>query len=185
MIMIRKPNKLPGTKYETNYSKEYEDKNSMSLEHGLLKKDSNVLIVDDLLASGGTMLAASDLIRQAGAVPFVFLTLITLEGLGGYKNILEKEPNSIIQTLFTYPFDSDTMVPTQKIEKLPEKIEDVELFEYRPIKYIGLNNKPVLMWHHSMETMAQTMLSYSNFRASYISWSYFPDKWPNIIFVSY
>ena len=112
MVMIRKPSKLPGHKFVTSYSKEYETKNSMELEDGVLQSGQRVLLLDDLLATGGTLLAGADLIRQAGAIPFAFISLIGLEGLNGSQNIKDIWPDAMVKTLLDYPVSGDTLIPT-------------------------------------------------------------------------
>lgn len=65
-VSIRKPGKLPYKTYKRDYTLEY-GTNTLELHTDALKPGERVLIVDDVLASGGTMQAAAELVEQAGA----------------------------------------------------------------------------------------------------------------------
>jgi adenine phosphoribosyltransferase len=62
-VMIRKKGKLPGETIGTDYSLEYGD-NSIEIQKNAIKPGDSVAIIDDLLATGGTLLAASELIEK-------------------------------------------------------------------------------------------------------------------------
>ena len=62
-IPLRKPDKLPGETYKVNYTLEY-GSTSMHIHTDALDGLKNLLIIDDLLATGGTMLAAIELINK-------------------------------------------------------------------------------------------------------------------------
>ena len=88
-IAIRKPNKLPGKIIGINYKLEYgEDR--LELQENLFKEKSKILIIDDLLATGGTASAAGKLIRKAGGNLIGYGFLIELTGLKGRKNLKGK-----------------------------------------------------------------------------------------------
>ena len=63
MIVARKPGKLPGKLLEENYDLEY-GKNSLSIQKNALKKYNSYAIVDDLLATGGTVNCVSNLLEK-------------------------------------------------------------------------------------------------------------------------
>lgn len=66
-VPIRKKGKLPGECYQQTYGTEY-SQDCCELQKGALKEGSKVLIVDDLLATGGTLKAAEDLISSVEGV---------------------------------------------------------------------------------------------------------------------
>ncbi|MCG6118239.1 MAG: adenine phosphoribosyltransferase [Aquimonas sp.] len=79
---IRKPGKLPGPVLVQGYSLEYgEDR--LELQKDALPLGARVLLVDDVLATGGTLLAAAALLEQAGARLCGASVLIELSALGG------------------------------------------------------------------------------------------------------
>lgn len=90
-IPVRKPGKLPGEILRKEYSLEY-GTNAVELSADAVKKGDKVLLVDDLLATGGTAKAALDLLEEAGAEIAAVGFLIELEELNGmelfkdYKN---------------------------------------------------------------------------------------------------
>lgn len=81
-LMLRKPGKLPGEKIGTDYSLEYgSDRIEMHVGH--VQRGQKVLLVDDLIATGGTAMAGVTLIRQAGGVIDQALFIVDLPDLGG------------------------------------------------------------------------------------------------------
>ncbi len=84
-IPVRKPNKLPAETISQEYELEY-GKDRIEIHKDALKKGDRVLIVDDLLATGGTAAAACSLIKQvADVVGLAFV--IELEDLEGRKKL--------------------------------------------------------------------------------------------------
>ena len=84
-IPIRKPNKLPGEVISVEYELEY-GKDKIEIHKDALKPTDKVLIVDDLLATGGTAAAAVKLIKQV-ANPVGVAFVIELEDLKGRKKL--------------------------------------------------------------------------------------------------
>ncbi len=80
--MIRKKGKLPGQTLSYKYTLEY-GSDEIEIQPDLLPKGSNVVIVDDLLATGGTMAAAAQLVEKAGSKTAAGLCIVELDGLGG------------------------------------------------------------------------------------------------------
>lgn len=81
-IPLRKPGKLPGPVYTVHYGKEY-GTDSLSISKNALKPDQKVLIVDDLIATGGSANAAIELVENAGGVAAEFISLLEVKGLNG------------------------------------------------------------------------------------------------------
>ena len=87
LILIRKKGKLPGDTYECSYSLEYWTE-TVEVHKEDIKKGQNILVVDDLIATGGTLAAAKNLIEQGGAEVTDFFGVIGLPFLN-YKKVLE------------------------------------------------------------------------------------------------
>jgi len=88
-IPIRKPNKLPGQVIGINYKLEYgEDR--LEIQNDLVRKKSKIIVIDDLLASGGTASAAGKLIRKAGGKLIGYGFLVELTKLKGRKTLDDK-----------------------------------------------------------------------------------------------
>lgn len=81
-IPIRKKGKLPGETFKVEYVLEY-GTDVFELQCGAIKKDQRVLIVDDLLATGGSLKAACELIRKAGGIIEGCLVVMELQSLNG------------------------------------------------------------------------------------------------------
>ena len=85
-VALRKPGKLPGVVLRETYMKEY-GPDTIELQDGLIPKGARVLIVDDLLATGGTLVAAIRLLKQAGVEPYACAIPIELTFLDGKKKV--------------------------------------------------------------------------------------------------
>jgi adenine phosphoribosyltransferase len=89
-LMLRKPGKLPGEKIGIDYTLEYgTDRIEMHVGH--VKPDQKVLLVDDLIATGGTALAGVDLIRQGGGRVEQALFIVDLPDLGGAEKLRRQD----------------------------------------------------------------------------------------------
>ena len=84
ILMIRKKNKLPGKKISYEYNLEY---GKDTLEVNINLKNKKILLVDDLLATGGTANAAIHLIKKAGGTIIAFLSLVELNFLNGREKL--------------------------------------------------------------------------------------------------
>lgn len=80
LILIRKPGKLPSKTFKASYELEY-GTDSLEIHTDAIEKGKKVVIMDDLIATGGTLGASIDLIKQSGAIAQKALFLIELEDL--------------------------------------------------------------------------------------------------------
>lgn len=88
-LMLRKPGKLPGEKIGTDYALEYgTDRIEMHVGH--VRDGQKVLLVDDLIATGGTALAGVDLITRGGGIVEQALFIVDLPDLGGAAKLRAK-----------------------------------------------------------------------------------------------
>lgn len=85
-IPIRKPNKLPAETVKETYSLEY-GTDTIEMHADALKSGDKVLIIDDLLATGGTAVAACNLVKKVGAEPVAAAFIIELNPLKGREKI--------------------------------------------------------------------------------------------------
>ena len=81
-VPVRKPGKLPRATFAQDYQLEY-GHDTLEIHQDALTKDDNVLIIDDLLATGGTIEATTKLIRRLGANVSDAAFVISLPDLGG------------------------------------------------------------------------------------------------------
>ena len=93
-IPIRKVGKLPGETLKFKYDLEYGD-SEVEIHKNDIEKDWNVLIHDDLLATGGTACAAAELINQLDANVVAFAFVVNLEFLNGKKELRKYSENII------------------------------------------------------------------------------------------
>jgi adenine phosphoribosyltransferase len=89
VLMIRKAGKLPGNTIKQTYDIEYGNA-IMELQSESIKKNEDILIADDLLATGGTALAAAKLVEELGGNVIGFAFIVELSSLGGGKLLREK-----------------------------------------------------------------------------------------------
>lgn len=96
IVPVRKPGKLPGDVCSQTYFLEY-GTDSLEVQRNAVQPGDRFILVDDLLATGGTLKAAAELIEALGGEIAGVLCLIELTDLGGRK-LLKKYPlESIIQ----------------------------------------------------------------------------------------
>ena len=81
-VPVRKPGKLPRATYSVSYDLEY-GSDSLEVHQDAFSKDDRVLVVDDLLATGGTAKATAELVYKTGATICGMIFVMELEGLGG------------------------------------------------------------------------------------------------------
>ncbi len=87
-IPIRKPNKLPSETISESYGLEY-GTDTIEIHKDAIEIGSNVLVVDDLLATGGTAVAACNLVKKCGGNLVGAAFLIELEDLMGRKKLID------------------------------------------------------------------------------------------------
>ncbi len=101
-IPIRKPNKLPAETISESYDLEY-GSDTIEIHKDALKSGDRVIIIDDLLATGGTAAAACNLIRKTGAEVITTSFIIELDPLKGREKI---EANGIkVVSMLHYDLD--------------------------------------------------------------------------------
>ncbi|TBR38576.1 adenine phosphoribosyltransferase [Marinomonas agarivorans] len=88
LILIRKKGKLPGATISEKYSLEYGEA-ELEIQQGSVKKGDTVLLFDDLIATGGTLFAAINLLKKQGAEINEVAAIIDLPDLKGSKRITE------------------------------------------------------------------------------------------------
>ena len=98
MITARKGGKLPGPVIGIYYELEY-GKARMELNPGLFEEGARVLVVDDVLATGGTAAASVRLLEQCGAKVEAVAILLELEALGGRSKL---EPHVKVETAVVF-----------------------------------------------------------------------------------
>ena len=98
LLSIRKPNKLPGNVIGLDYKLEYgEDR--LEIQPDLITNGSRIIIIDDLLATGGTASTAGKLIKRAGGNLIGYCFIVELTKLCG-RNKLEEE--LIVESVIKY-----------------------------------------------------------------------------------
>ncbi len=87
-VPVRKPNKLPAATYSQEYALEY-GTDKIEIHQDAFPQGANVLVVDDLLATGGTAEAACKLVKKAGANLVGTAFLIELTALNGREKLVD------------------------------------------------------------------------------------------------
>ena len=99
-IMLRKKNKLPAEVHSIDFELEYGTA-TIEVHKDSIKKDDNVLIIDDLVATGGTAEAAAKLIEISEGSVSAFIFVINLFDLGGSDNLIKKKYE--VENLIEFP----------------------------------------------------------------------------------
>jgi adenine phosphoribosyltransferase len=93
---VRKPGKLPSRTLRETYALEY-GTDSLEVHHDAVAAGQRVLIVDDLLATGGTARATGDLVKRLGGTVHALAFLIELVDLGGRQRLNGERLHTVLQ----------------------------------------------------------------------------------------
>lgn len=85
-VPVRKPGKLPGDVFSQSFDLEY-GSDALTVHRNAIEPGARVLVIDDVLATGGTIAATAGLLKQLGADLVHVAVLIELEGLEGRANL--------------------------------------------------------------------------------------------------
>jgi len=88
-ILLRKKNKLPADTYSVDFELEYGTA-TIEVHKDSIDKNDSVLVIDDLIATGGTAEAAAKLIEMSGGNVSAFIFVINLFDLNGSNNLVKK-----------------------------------------------------------------------------------------------
>ena len=100
LILLRKKNKLPGDRYSVDFKLEYGEA-TIEVHKDSISKNEKILIIDDLIATGGTAEAAAKLVELSGGTVAGFIFVVNLFDLPG--NELLKSKSYFTQSLIEFP----------------------------------------------------------------------------------
>ena len=100
LVIARKPNKLPRPGFDYSYTLEY-GKNTLLISEDSLKENDKVLVVDDLLATGGSALSMIELVKMSKAIPVSAIFYIELPDLNG-REVIKKAADIDIHSLVNF-----------------------------------------------------------------------------------
>ncbi len=95
LVPARKFGKLPGKTVRAAYTLEY-GADALEMHADAIARGRRVVIVDDLLATGGTAAAAASLVEQVGSSVEALLFLIELRGLGGRERLIPRRVEALV-----------------------------------------------------------------------------------------
>lgn len=95
-VLVRKLGKLPGETIQANFDLEY-GQDTLTIQKGAIQPGQKILIVDDLLATGGTIVATIDLVKQLGGEIVGAAFLIELSYLNGREKLKELPLFSLVR----------------------------------------------------------------------------------------
>ncbi|MFA6088480.1 MAG: S-methyl-5'-thioadenosine phosphorylase [Candidatus Woesearchaeota archaeon] len=96
VVLARKPNKLPGKKISQEYSLEY-GKDKLEMHTDAISKGENIVIIDDLIATGGTAKATGKLVEKLGGKIDSFAFVVDLPDLGGKEKLKPHKVYTIVE----------------------------------------------------------------------------------------
>lgn len=163
-FMVRKAGKLPKPVISMEYDLEYNTGVTLEIEVGAVKPGEYVLLVDDSIASGGTMQAVARLVQASEGHVVGGGFLLGLDGLNTKFHFK-------CSTVWDYSGTS-----ANKTNPLPRaKI-------WPAISPFSNKSTHYLMWHPSLECIAEEMKERSYFAYGGVNWNSFPDGMPDITF---
>jgi adenine phosphoribosyltransferase len=95
LVPIRKPGKLPAATQRIEYALEY-GSDALEMHHDAVGQGDRVLVVDDVLATGGTAVAAAELVARAGGAVVGFSFLIELDFLKGRQRLQGRRVEALL-----------------------------------------------------------------------------------------
>ena len=95
-VPARKPGKLPGDTDSVRYDTEYSTA-SLEMHRDSIVEESRVVVVDDLLATGGTAMASAELVRIQGGYVVAYAFVVELGFLGGREKLLPVRVESVLR----------------------------------------------------------------------------------------
>ena len=99
-IMLRKKNKLPAEVHSVDFELEYGTA-TIEVHKDSINENDSILIIDDLIATGGTAEAAAKLVEISNSKVAAFIFVINLFDLGGCENLIKKKFN--VENLIDFP----------------------------------------------------------------------------------
>lgn len=96
LVPVRKPGKLPAARMTVEYALEY-GTGQLDIHNDALARGAGVVIVDDLLATGGTAVGAAKLVELLGAKVTAFAFVVELDALGGRERLRDYEVVSLVR----------------------------------------------------------------------------------------
>ena len=99
-VMLRKKNKLPADVHSVDFELEYGTA-TIEVHKDSINKNDSVLVIDDLIATGGTAEAAAKLVEISGGKVAAFIFVINLFDLNGSKNLIKKKYE--VENLMEFP----------------------------------------------------------------------------------
>jgi len=90
-VPVRKQGKLPGKCVSAEYAKEY-GVDTFEMQEGAIFKGANVVVVDDLIATGGSAMAAGELVKKQGGITLEYLFIVGLSFLNGASKLDAPRP---------------------------------------------------------------------------------------------
>ena len=100
LILLRKKNKLPAETYSVDFELEYGEA-TIEVHKDSILKGEKILVIDDLIATGGTAEAAAKLIEMSGGSVAGFIFIINLFDLPGEKKLIDK--GYTVKSLINFP----------------------------------------------------------------------------------
>lgn len=168
-VMLRKPNNMPNT-VEINY-----EQNILTVQKNLIPQGSYVVIVDDILATGNSLLAVSNLMKLINCTISSYVCLIELVGLPQRHELSDYK----IYSLIKYPANSE-----DKFISKADKLLFKKPVLYTPLENVNVDdNRIVVFSHPSMKDIADNIVSFGKyFREGGVKWSHSSDNYPLIKF---
>jgi adenine phosphoribosyltransferase len=99
-IMLRKKNKLPAETFSVDFELEYGTA-TIEVHKDSIEKNDSILVIDDLIATGGTAEAAAKLVEMSGGKITAFIFAINLFDLNGSNNLIKK--GYYVENLMDFP----------------------------------------------------------------------------------
>ena len=177
LVLARKKGKLPGSVVNVDYSLEYGSQKTLEIQADSINENDVVIVVDDILATGGTAKAAVDLVEKCGAKISAVMVLATLTHLKGIKLMAHRTICSY------YNVDTEGNITRSDGTALPDEVATLKSPVWTS-KCKETDERAIVFYHPDVAELALDLVMRYPYqmRPGEISWGKFPDGWSNIKF---
>lgn len=115
-VMLRKAGKMPNTISSTPYTKEYAGVDTMCIQRGAVGPGDKVMLIDDLVATGGTLCSGIELLKACGAEPTECACMVELKFLKGRERVIKAGAKGVWSFVDEEKLNTPAVLPKEYVD---------------------------------------------------------------------